>query len=439
MPHVPGHVGNDPNLLSRILGWEVPGSNKLQYSGWRDTAAGPYIDMASRFLLPGAETSAMAQSGDASTMGLGISGGLDLIPMGGMAARTLGKLGRAGRSFVGKLNPQDYPASFQELADAGGWSRFGGSGGFTRPFQGPRGRDFVLQQQSPGSPVQGFYRSRSTGVNPDEILSNVARMPIREGFDTNQFANRLEDLNTRGRFLPMSMMTERGSPVRSGPDLREFQNLMNDPNITNRLDRANVPIWTMPGQNTISQRMFGAAAEGTGAEVATPIASLAPLDALLSRYQYSPELYNQSRLLDMRYGQTPSSYFENLQPGRTRMGNPMDASQIRSWMYPGMGGNVVPDYSFARPSQMLPLDTVPYSVPTTARLADTATAQYMNRDEPQPAQMPVVPIPDNTAPMPGVPTPEVPTPGPGSPLFENVQPKLISKNKPSAYMQELEA
>ena len=108
MPHVPGH--DDPNLLSRILGWEVPGADRMQYGGWRGTRAGPALDFASRALIPGAETARMAQGGDASTMGLLGSTALDFLPMGAIG----GGLARAGRGVLpsGILNLMRAPFNY---------------------------------------------------------------------------------------------------------------------------------------------------------------------------------------------------------------------------------------------------------------------------------------------------------------------------------------
>ena len=100
MPHVPGHVENDPNLLSNILGWEVPGVPK--YPARDIPKVGGFLDAFGRIVVPGAETTSMAREGDASAKALSGSLGLDFLPMGPLASRGF----RGARGIYRNLFPK---------------------------------------------------------------------------------------------------------------------------------------------------------------------------------------------------------------------------------------------------------------------------------------------------------------------------------------------
>jgi hypothetical protein len=100
MPHVPGHVGDDPNLLSKILGWEVPGVPK--YPARDIPRVGGFLDALGRIVVPGAETTSMAREGDASAKALSGSLGLDFLPVSPLAARGF----RGARGIYRNLFPK---------------------------------------------------------------------------------------------------------------------------------------------------------------------------------------------------------------------------------------------------------------------------------------------------------------------------------------------
>lgn len=217
MPHVPGH--NDPNLLSRILGWEVPGADRMQYGGWRNTRAGGPLDFLSRALIPGAETARMAQGGDASTMGLLGSTALDFLPVGGLLGGAFRGLRGAGRSMFGG-------AQLPDMGAPGGWNymspinRIGAERLEATPMMRYKDRDIVGVRQG-GGDMQPFYRS--TGRNSDQTYNELMAAFNRQYPDldimprgsaarnqADQLKGAIEGTRMGGRWMPFEGIGESG-------------------------------------------------------------------------------------------------------------------------------------------------------------------------------------------------------------------------------------
>ena len=182
----------DPNLLSRIFGYDlrntIPGIPS--YPARDIPGIGRGLDVAGRMLIPGAETTAMAQRGDASTAGLLGSLGMDLAPIGAIGG---GLLGGARRMFPGIRGMARTP---------GGWSRFNPLGGqrlspglaasrgtpeaalnleATNPMSFG-GRDIMGVREAGSQDIMPFYRS--TGRNSDEVARSIRGYydtPVRTG------------------------------------------------------------------------------------------------------------------------------------------------------------------------------------------------------------------------------------------------------------------
>ena len=219
MPHVPGHDSNDPNLLSRILGWEVPGADRFQYDDWRNTRAGGPLDFLSRALVPGAETARMAQGGDASTMGLLGSTAFDFLPVGGLLGGAFRGLRGAGRSMFGG-------AQLPDMGAPGGWNymspinRIGAERLEATPMMRYKDRDIVGVRQG-GGDMQPFYRS--TGQNSDQTYNELMAAFNRQYPDLdimprgsaarNQadlLKNAIEETRMGGRWMPFEGIGESG-------------------------------------------------------------------------------------------------------------------------------------------------------------------------------------------------------------------------------------